>query len=181
MPLRSKDQRKGAEDLVRPDVSVPLTLVGYIKQQIKIIKDLFEKLFLSSNELSSEKDAYYVALLLHNFYNAFEDLFQEVACTFENSVEDSSKCHRELLKKMTIEVPSIRPALLSTQSFRALDRLRRFRHFIRHAYNYELDTDELSLIVKTLKDSMPAILKDIQSFQMWIEKIIKELSPFSKV
>lgn len=82
---------------------------------------------------------------------------------------------------MTVEVPSMRPALLSANSFRALDRLRRFRYFIHHAYNYELDSDELSLIVKTLKDSMPAVLEDIQSFQTWIEKSIKELDSSSKV
>jgi len=87
---------------MKPDITVLSILVGYMEQQLKIIKELSEKIFFSSKELSSEKDTYYVALLLHNLYNAFEDLFREVARTFENHVEDPSRYHRELLSFVTL-------------------------------------------------------------------------------
>jgi len=161
---------------MKPDITVLSILVGYMEQQLKIIKELSEKIFSSSKELSSEKDTYYVALLLHNLYNAFEDLFREVARTFENHEEDPSRYHRELLKKMAIEVPSIRPPLLSSRSLDVLDRLRRFRHFVRHAYNYEIDAEELLHIVKTLEGSFSSILKDIRDFQTWLETVVRGIS-----
>lgn len=76
---------------------------------------------------------------LHNLYCAFEDLFKIVAAAFENHIEDKSRYHLELLKRMAIPIEGIRPALLSQESYTLLDNLRSFRHFFRHAYSYELD------------------------------------------
>lgn len=47
---------------------------------------------------------------MHNLYSALEELMEEVAKTFENTVEDIAKYHRELLKRMLINVYRIRPA-----------------------------------------------------------------------
>lgn len=42
------------------------------------------------------------AKVSHNLYCAFEDLFKIVAETFENHIQDKSKYHQELLKRMDI-------------------------------------------------------------------------------
>ena len=69
--------------------------------------------------------------------------FQEIAKTFENKVEDPAKYHRELLKRMYMDIPGIRPKSLSLESYHALDELRGFRHIFRHAYDYELDPERV--------------------------------------
>lgn len=84
------------------------------------------------------------ALSLRDLYNTFEDLFVEIAKTFENRIENPIFFHKELLKRMTIEVPKIRPKVLSKESFFILDKLRGFRHIFRHAYNYEISPEKLS-------------------------------------
>jgi hypothetical protein len=48
---------------------------------------------------------------LHNLYCAFEDLFKIVSETFENHIQDKSKYHQELLKRMTISIEGVRPPL----------------------------------------------------------------------
>jgi len=93
---------------------------------------------------------------LHNLYCAFEDLFKIIADAFENHIQDKSQYHIELLKRMTISIEGVRPALLSEESYTLLDNLRSFRHLFRHAYAYELDPRKVQIV---LEDS--AKLKEI--------------------
>lgn len=85
---------------------------------------------------------------LHNLYCAFEDLFKIVASFFENSIQDKTHYHYELLKRMTVQIEGVRPALLSREAFLLLDNLRSFRHFFRHAYSYELDERKLLIVLE---------------------------------
>jgi hypothetical protein len=100
-----------------------------------------------------------VGYQLHNLYCAFEDLFKIVAETFENHVQDKSKYHQELLKRMAISIEGVRPRLLSQECFLLLDNLRSFRHLFRHAYSYELDERKLKIVMEdtfTLRRIYPA-------------------------
>lgn len=56
-----------------------------------------------------------LAYQLHNLYCAYEDLFKIVAGFFENTIDD----RKELLKRMTLSIEGIRPALISEESFYA--------------------------------------------------------------
>ncbi len=66
---------------------------------------------------------------LHNLYCAFEDLFEVVAGTFENQIGEEGRYHIELLRRLTVAIEGVRPALLSPECYRLLDNLRAFRHF----------------------------------------------------
>lgn len=78
-------------------------LLGYSIGQIKLIKKIFReiKVVLASDK----KKVSYFGYLLHNLYCAMKDLFQEIAKTFENRIEDLSKYHREFLKRMRLDLP----------------------------------------------------------------------------
>lgn len=89
-----------------------------------------------------------VGYQLHNLYCAFEDLFKIVAETFENHIQDKSKYHQELLKRMAISIEGVRPRLLSQECCLLLDNLRSFRHLFRHAYSYELDERKLKIVLE---------------------------------
>ena len=80
---------------------------------------------------------------LHNFYSAFEQLFEEVARFFENQI-DEARYHADMLRRMQLEIEGIRPALLSAETASDLDELRRFRHLFRHAYTADLDPGKVA-------------------------------------
>ena len=84
---------------------------------------------------------------LHNLYCAFEDLFLIVAGYFENNIQDKTRFHSELLKRMNIAIEGIRPNLLTPESFILLDNLRSFRHFFRHGYSHELDARKIKIVL----------------------------------
>ena len=56
-----------------------------------------------------------MAYQLHNLYGGLEQLFEEVAGTFENQVEGEGN-HTGLLRRMKLRIEGIRPALLSPET-----------------------------------------------------------------
>ncbi len=101
---------------------------------------------------------------LHNLYCAFEDLFKLVAAFFENQVTDKSRYHAEILRRMSLAVKGVRPALISEAACRLLDNLRAFRHFFRHAYTYELDERKLHIVLEDALQLKSLYPQDIQGF-----------------
>ncbi len=122
-------------------------------------------------EPSSEEKTVFIGYVLHNIYSALEDLFKEVAKTFENAIEDISMYHKALLIRMTIDVPRIRPPLLTRESYRILDELRGFRHVFRYSYSFELDP----VRVKNLKENFcyhwSGIKTDIEKFSEFLREL----------
>ncbi len=105
-----------------------------------------------------------VAYQIHNFYNAVEDLLQTIALQFENQVTDSSRWHQLSLQRMTQEIETVRPAFLSTDSFEALNALRGFRHFFRHAYGVPIDYDQLTANLNRVRTVLPSLQQDVERF-----------------
>jgi uncharacterized protein YutE (UPF0331/DUF86 family) len=147
-------------------------LLAYLEEQWKVLERIYAG--LQGLGIEDEKDTVYAGYLLHNFYTAFEDLMREVARTFENTVDDTTRYHRELLKRMKLNVAGIRPALVSEASFRILNELRAFRHVFRHAYGYELEKEKVEHLVKKLKEGIDSVRKDVGAFRIFLEE---ELNP----
>ncbi|MCY3760346.1 MAG: hypothetical protein OXH50_03790 [Gemmatimonadetes bacterium] len=110
-----------------------------------------------------------MAYQLHNLYGGFEQLFEEVAGTFENRVEGESY-HTGLLRRMKLRIEGIRPALLSLETAGILDELRRFRHLFRHAYTADLDPLKVGEIV----DKVPEL---IERFDAGLDGFLQQLRP----
>ena len=64
---------------------------------------------------------------------------------------------------MNTEIPQIRPRVLSEETFLFLDKVRAFHHFIRHAYDCELQEVELTEIQNKLKAHYRAWTRTFQS------------------
>jgi len=143
-------------------------LLAYFEEQNKILKELFNE--IKSHKISDKKDTVYIGFLLHNLYCALEDLMEETAKTFENTLDDTSKYHRELLKKMLLNVRGIRPQLWSGETFSLLDELRGFRHIFRHAYGYELDSKKVFEIQDKIIKNWQKVKKDIEKFCKFLEE-----------
>lgn len=105
-----------------------------------------------------------LAYQLHNLYCAFEDLFKIIAVSFENNIEDKTRYHAELLKRMALTIEGVRPAFLSKQSLVLLDSLRSFRHFFRHAYSYDLDERKVRIVLEDAAKLRELYLRDVEGF-----------------
>lgn len=110
-----------------------------------------------------------MAYRLHNLYGAFEQLFQEIASSFENQIRPDH-CHTDLLRRMRLEIDGIRPALVSDHAHELLDELRRFRHLFRHAYSADLDPGKVSDLARKA-----LALRSL--FQQDTERFLTRLAP----
>lgn len=66
---------------------------------------------------------------------------------------------------MLLEIKSVRPPLLSENSYGALNELRRFRHVFRHAYSYGLDDERVAYLLRKIIKTQPGIMKDLAKFR----------------
>jgi hypothetical protein len=146
-------------------------LIAFIHKQHKVIENLH--LSITKVDLNDYNQQYVFALKTQQLYTAVEDLLKSTAVTFENNIDSPQSYHIELLKRMKLDIPDIRPAVISEPSFKILDKLRGFRHFIRHGYDYELDKDELLLLQNKITESFMSVSNDIDSFVIFLEYLLK--------
>ena len=144
-------------------------LLGYFDKQIPIIKRLYDEII--DVDLKIYDKQYLFAMKTQQFYTAIEDLFKQIAKSFENHIENMSNFHKEILARMNIEVPKIRPAVISNQSLILLDNVRTFRHFIRHAYDCDLDMEKLQVIQNKLIKEYKCVEKDLHNFRSYLKKL----------
>ena len=65
---------------------------------------------------------------------------------------------------MTLDVPEVRPPVLSAGARQDLERYRRFRHLVRNAYGFELDWARLEPLLDTLPGAWTLLHQDLSAF-----------------
>lgn len=119
-------------------------LTAELTAQLRLIERVYQRL---DNRVSlgldtpAQLDS--VAYQIHNLYCAVEDLLKLLAHAFENRIGAGSEWHRTLLLRLSQPVQGVRPAFLSEETFDVLNRLRGFRHFVRHGYGAEIEINQL--------------------------------------
>jgi|JFJP01.1.fsa_nt_gi hypothetical protein len=114
----------------------------------------------------------YMALgyTIHNLYGVIENACLRISKFFENGLPSES-WHRELLNRMLLEIPNIRPSFLTRDEFNLLDDLRAFRHVFRNLYNRPVDVDRLELIER----KVPAVMAGFDAAVSRYESFLSNL------
>jgi ferredoxin-fold anticodon binding domain-containing protein len=125
-----------------------LVLINSIRQDLAAIATIYAELEHHPLQADTDEDTLIViSYHLHNLYNAFENIFRNIATMFENSVDEMERWHVQLLERMRLDISPLRPAVIDDAAYDALDELRRFRHLFRHAYSVKLDPLRLQLVI----------------------------------
>lgn len=142
-----------------------LILVTSVRRDLETIATIYNELEGHPLTMETDQDTLIViAYHLHNLYNAFENIFQNIAAMFENSVDDTQRWHAQLLERMRLDVMPLRPAVIDDRVYDALDELRRFRHIFRHAYSVKLDPLRLELVMRKALDLKITYLAQLEQF-----------------
>lgn len=110
-----------------------------------------------------------VALNLHGFYAGLEQIFEDIARTLEGSVPPGANWHQALLLQMSSEVPSVRPAVVSSATRQCLDEYRSFRHIVRNVYTFNLRPARLQQLVIGLRPCLESITADLNAFAAFLD------------
>lgn len=145
-------------------------LTAELNGQLRLLARVHQRLkdrLADGMETPAQLDS--IAYQIHNLYSAAEDLLKLIAQAFENRIGSSGEWHRTLLLRMSETIPGIRPALLSDNLFDIMNRLRGFRHFVRHAYTTDIDPVQLKVnldLAMQLADCLPSA---VQTFIVELE------------
>jgi hypothetical protein len=135
------------------------------------IARLYELLAKVWDVLESPEQTIVAGYYLHNLYMAFEHVFERIAETFENQIADKSQWHAQLLRRMTLDVPGMRPRPISDEAYECLDELRRFRHVFRSAYTVSLDKDRLQLVIQRAQRLQILYPDELAQFQKFLSQL----------
>lgn len=111
-----------------------------------------------------------VALNLHGFYSGFERVFVHIAETVDDNLPRGDNWHDLLLRQMMNEVPRIRPAVISAETGRFLDELRRFRHVVRNVYTHKFNPEKIGALVKYACAAYDRLEAELTAFVNFLEQ-----------
>ena len=112
-----------------------------------------------------------VALNLHSFYNGLERVMELVALEMDGGTLGGEAWHAELLRQMALESPSVRPAMLSSDTGQRLDEYRKFRHRVRNIYATRLNAALMEHLVENLPSIWKQVHAELLAFADFLERL----------
>ena len=105
--------------------------------------------------------------MLHDFCNGVERVFVRIAEELNGGVPQGERWHRQIITDMSLEIPDVRPAVISAALAEDLVDYLRFRYLFRNVYGSVLDAGRM----RPLEDRLPAVLAEfrsrMQAFLAW--------------
>jgi hypothetical protein len=155
-----------------------LAVAGRIRRELQELAQVVERTYhiwqRGTTRTEEDGDNYYVdatALNLHGFYAGIERLLGVIAEGIDGTKPSGANWHTQLLHQLTAEIPGIRPAVLSSAMRDKLDRYRGFRHVIRNVYTFNLDPQQIELLVEQLQVTMDQVSQELLIFANLLEQI----------
>jgi hypothetical protein len=146
-----------------------LTLIGEIEKTVSLLEEVRSfYMEIQQNELQqlgkTRATALIVAQVLENYYTCLETLFLRVSQYFENSLL-KNKWHSDLLDKMILDIEGIRPPVVSSETYKNLRELMRFRHFKRYYFELDYDWKKLDYLIVCMEESDAQIDAELNNFK----------------
>jgi hypothetical protein len=120
---------------LRAEIDADLMVVS---QTIEMMK---ERLSIAT-AVNQEAAAFQMVRL----YNVIEQMGLRIAKAFENHIDDEQGWHSQLIKRLSLDIPGIRPRFYCVEDLVPLQDLRGFRHVVVHAYDLVIQGDRLMLV-----------------------------------
>ncbi|MDD4309234.1 MAG: hypothetical protein PHO32_02540 [Candidatus Cloacimonetes bacterium] len=157
---------------VNPDVAV---LIAQAENSLEIIRQnfAFYNGFIANEYKSLGKStisAMVLSQVFVDFYTCVETFMFRVSQEFENNLK-KEQWHKDLLQKMSLLIPNIRPVLLSKTTSQLLSELLQFRHFRRYYFDFDYDWEKLELIERKYIQVQPLLIADFQNFISFLQEI----------
>lgn len=105
-----------------------------------------------------------IGAALDDYYLAVENIFKVVAAELDGGVPAGEHWHKHLLTNMTLEIPGIRPPLLSESTASWLDELRKFRHLFRNVYGFALNAARVTDLAEKVPDITKCFKLEVSLF-----------------
>ncbi len=119
---------------------------------------------------SQRLSLYGIAALLETFYTAMEKVLLRVANSL-GGVPEGPNWQRALLEGACLDVPKVRPPVLSEESVHALERYLAFRHRFRNLYLFDLDPEPLAPLVDSVAGTWAQCRTELEAFAATLDTL----------
>ncbi|MCL2281734.1 MAG: hypothetical protein FWC26_00265 [Fibromonadales bacterium] len=145
------------------DDKLKAKLLFEISQINKLINDSQPLLNLCNQKVPDYIEMSAAALLLHSFYNGIENVLILIFKSYNEEVADEAKWHMGLLSKAFVSNAN-RKQIFKNELQESLEEYLKFRHFIRHAYGFQLEWPVMEELVKKIENVWSNIKEDLNNF-----------------
>ncbi len=147
-------------------------LSGRIRDELSELALVVDRAEQGWKKAQTQCDDYYldgVALNLHGFYSGLEHIFEKIASIIDENIPNGTNWHQELMRQMNIEVPGVRPAVISAELRSALEEYLGFRHVVRNVYTYQLNPEKLEPLILLLQKTFSRVKREFLAFAKFLE------------
>jgi hypothetical protein len=102
--------------------------------------------------------------ILHDFYTGIEKIFESIAKEIDNRIPMGEEWPSELLRQMTLDIPGLRPPVITASTEKKLREYLGFRHLFRKRYGFELDWQKLKKLLLGVPLVRIQLEKEIRKF-----------------
>ena len=102
--------------------------------------------------------------ILHDFYTGIEKIFESIGKEIDQRVPMGEEWHSELLHQMTLNIPGLRPPVITTHTEKRLREYLGFRHLFRKRYGFELDWEKMKRLLSNMPDVLSGLENEIKTF-----------------
>ncbi|SHI81809.1 hypothetical protein [Desulfofundulus thermosubterraneus] len=113
--------------------------------------------------------------ILHDFYTAMEDIFELIAGDINGKIPQDSRWHKRLLHLMTLDIPKLRPAVISKELEAQLEDYLRFRNVFRNVYGHQLQWARMSSLIHNLDCTCKKFAQEIEAFRRFLLRLAEQL------
>ena len=148
-------------------------LVARIRTDLPELAFLVERARQGWDKAKSMNDDFYldvVALNLHGFYSGLEKIFEKIASGVDGCVPSAANWHQELLNQMSMEIPKVRPAVISQEMRDMLEDFRGFRHVVRNVYTYHLNPEKIELLITKIEPVLEKLTAELNAFTIFLQE-----------
>jgi hypothetical protein len=147
-------------------------LASRILNEVSSLGSVVARVENAWKKAAANNDEFYfdsVALNIHSFYSGLERVFEKIASAVDSSQPQGINWHKELLNQMALEIPNVRPAVISEKTCKQLDNYRGFRHVVRNVYSYHINPDKMKPLAKGIRLTFKQVEKELTAFSRFIQ------------
>jgi hypothetical protein len=117
------------------------------------------------------------ASIFHDFYCGAERIFKKIAAELNGGVPAGESWHQELLNDMKLDLPKLRPSVISAETHKLLLDFLSFRHKFRNIYGFELEFEKVADVERKFSETHTKLKADLEAFLIFVDKLANTITP----